>query len=261
MQGDAKQYRGGGGPYRLCVGVYLPSLAGLAGLTARTVLLLLLLSAAFGSSPALAEIYKYVDEQGVMHFSDRKLDNRYRPLNPRGKAPKVLKQTTIKVIQTRIRRPKIDLRRLYRVVREYGAAWEVDPLLIMAMIKAESDFDPLAVSRAGARGLMQLMPQTAREMGVRDSFDPSDNVKGGIRYFGAMRKRFRGNLKLSLAAYNAGPESVARFGGVPPYKETRTYIRRVARFYREFRRRQMRGRPFFTPVFDPIVARAEEKKP
>lgn len=110
--------------------------------------------------------------------------------------------------------------------------FDVDPKLVHAVIRAESGYNPRAVSSKGARGLMQLMPQTARELGVADSFDPASNIAGGTRYLRSLLDRFQGSLELALAGYNAGPEAVRRFGGIPPFSETRKYVQRVLRDYR-----------------------------
>jgi soluble lytic murein transglycosylase-like protein len=110
-----------------------------------------------------------------------------------------------------------------RNARKYG----VDPALVRAVIHAESNFNPLARSRKGAMGLMQLMPGTAKDMGVEDSANAAQNIEGGVKYLAWLLKRFKGDITLATAAYNAGPGAVERHGGVPPYKETKTYVFRV----------------------------------
>jgi soluble lytic murein transglycosylase-like protein len=116
------------------------------------------------------------------------------------------------------------------IVFDAAKTHDVDPSLVAAVIRAESNFDPVAVSRKGARGLMQLMPGTAARFGVTNSFDPTQNIHGGTRYLRVLLDRYDGDPELTLAAYNAGEGSVAKYDGVPPFRETVEYIRRIARF-------------------------------
>jgi soluble lytic murein transglycosylase-like protein len=110
---------------------------------------------------------------------------------------------------------------------------ELDPALLAAVVRQESGFRSRAVSRAGAMGLMQLMPETARALGVRDPFDPSQNIDGGAKYLRGLIDRYHGRLDLALAAYNAGPGAVDRFGAVPPYPETQAYVKNILATYRD----------------------------
>jgi len=122
-----------------------------------------------------------------------------------------------------------------KIIMEAAHRHDVHPALIKAIIKAESSYNPKAVSKKGARGLMQLMPRTARAMGVKNSFNPKHNIQGGTKYFKHLLNEFEGNIRMALAAYNAGIERVRHYGRVPPYKATRSYINKVMAYYREYR--------------------------
>jgi soluble lytic murein transglycosylase-like protein len=165
-------------------------------------------------------IYTYVDGNGVTHFTNRPKDKRYVRLEQRSSR-----------IQHFVQAPG---RWEYDgLIGLTARTHQVPPALVKAVIAAESDFDPNAVSRAGAQGLMQLMPKTAASLGVEDPLAPDENVDGGVRYLRSMMDRF-GDLPLALAAYNAGPTAVVRYGGVPPYRETRDYVTRVLNYYRAY---------------------------
>jgi soluble lytic murein transglycosylase-like protein len=121
------------------------------------------------------------------------------------------------------------------LVGQNAAVWQVDPSLVKAIIANESGFDANATSKAGAQGLMQLMPDTAQSVGVRDSYDPAQNVAGGTRYLKGLLDRFSGDVRLAVAAYNAGPGAVEKYGDVPPYAETQNYVQNVMGSYARYR--------------------------
>jgi soluble lytic murein transglycosylase-like protein len=116
-------------------------------------------------------------------------------------------------------------------IERYAAQYSVDPVLVRAVIQVESDFNPRCVSNKGARGLMQLMPETARQYGVRNVFDPEDNIRGGIHNLADLLARYRGDLHRVLAAYNAGDGAVSKYRGIPPFEETMTYVKRALTVY------------------------------
>lgn len=130
--------------------------------------------------------------------------------------------------------------RLYKneyngIIADASRVTGLDPALLKAVIHVESAFNPFAISPKGARGLMQLMPGTARDLGVRDSFAPKENIHGGARYLAMLLERYEGNLAFALAAYNAGADAVERYNGIPPYDETQAYVRAVLRMKQQYK--------------------------
>lgn len=120
------------------------------------------------------------------------------------------------------------------IIHKAAERYEVDPALVKAIIMAESSYNPRAVSKKGARGLMQLMPRTAKALGVEDSFDPADNINAGVRYFKQLLDQFNGNVKLAVAAYNAGSRKVKKYHGIPPFKNTRYYVAKVIEYHQTY---------------------------
>jgi soluble lytic murein transglycosylase-like protein len=177
---------------------------------------------------SFSEIYKYVDQDGVVHLSNV----------PDARHNLVLKEGWVRF------RLGSNFKQYDPLIRKAAGTYRVDYALVKAVIKAESNFNPSAVSRKGAKGLMQLTPETAGDLGVIDSFQPEDNIHGGVRYLRYLLDLFNGDLKLALAAYNAGENAVLRYNGIPPYKETKTYIQEVLRHLQNYRR-EVNGSAFF----------------
>jgi len=175
-----------------------------------------------GSQSSL-NVYKYTNRQGVTSFSDRAPSNRpYRVFQIKSDCYACDRDSTVDWHNT-----PLYLTSYGGYIREAANRYGVDPALIRAVIHAESAFKPDAKSRVGALGLMQLMPDTASDMGVQDPLSPDQNIQGGVRYLAWLMKKTGGNITLATAAYNAGPGAVERFQGIPPYQETETYVRRV----------------------------------
>ncbi len=188
------------------------------------------------STPARAEIYKYVDSNGVCHYTNAPVDSRYKKVNlhTRSRKPTVSRRSYPQVRLFRRRGRGAFYSFDYHIIRA-ARAHRVDPLLIKAIIKTESNFNPRAVSSRGALGLMQLMPATARELRVRNPLDAKQNIDGGTRYIKQLLDSFHGNVPLSLAAYNAGPGRIKN-GMIPAIPETISYVKKVLRLYKTYRR-------------------------
>lgn len=183
---------------------------------------LVFLGAVFVLSPmARADVYVYKDQRGVLTFTNTPNHTGFR---------RVLKETSGAMRSPRPLNFSYD-----SLIRTASGRYSVDADLIRAVIKTESDFNAMARSHKGAMGLMQLMPDTARLHNVMDAYDPGENVEGGVRHLRMLLDRYRGDLELSLAAYNAGSGAVEKHRGIPPFAETQEYVRRVLRFYDSYR--------------------------
>jgi soluble lytic murein transglycosylase-like protein len=184
-------------------------------------------------TPALADIYMFKDERGVVHFTNiPNGDKRYRMV----RKEETTSDYTRSAGMPQYVLPTAELIRRYSpIIDSASKAHGVDVALVHAVITAESGYNPSAVSRAGARGLMQLMPETARRFGVQNIHDPVQNIHGGVKYLRELLTMFNGNKELALAAYNAGENAVIRAGNrIPAYAETMHYVPKVLGFYRKF---------------------------
>ncbi|MGB7629941.1 MAG: lytic transglycosylase domain-containing protein [Candidatus Deferrimicrobium sp.] len=171
-----------------------------------------------------ADIYRYVDREGVIHYSNTQPDEKFTLYLREG--PKSAPRSHASGLP--------DAGWMTGYVDRFSRANDLPPALVHAIIKAESNGQRKAVSRKGAKGVMQLMPFTSKRMRVADPFDPIENIEGGIKYIKELLVAFEGNLTNTVAAYNAGPAAVRKYGGVPPYQETRIYVRRVMDLYRQY---------------------------
>jgi soluble lytic murein transglycosylase-like protein len=188
-----------------------------------TLALLMILPALPGD--VAADIYKYVDETGIIHLTNV-------PTDVNKKYTLIMKEKRV-LFNRNIAR---DIKKFDVLITKSAEKHGMDPALIKAVIKAESNFNHQAVSPKGARGLMQLMPATASSLHVDDSFHPEKNIDGGVRYLRYLIRLFNGDLRLALAAYNAGEKAVQRYGGIPPYRETQQYVQRVLAYLDGYRR-------------------------
>jgi soluble lytic murein transglycosylase-like protein len=174
-----------------------------------------------GVTAASADVYVYKNSQGVLTFTNVPNHGGYR---------RVFSEN-----HGQLSSAALDTTAFEDLIRSASGRHNVDANLVRAVIKAESDFRSNARSNKGAMGLMQLMPDTARLHNVVDAYDPSENVDGGVRHLRMLLDRYQGDIELSLAAYNAGSGAVEKHGGIPPFAETREYVRRVLRLYDSYR--------------------------
>lgn len=179
-----------------------------------------------------APIYVYTEPDGVVRFSSKP--------PPSGTKAKVFTAKSSKFSwykTSKTRRSGLYLSEYSGLVDRYARAHNISPALVRAVIHAESSFNPQAVSPKGARGLMQLMPSVGRDQGVQNFFSPAENIRAGVSHLASLLRVFNGNVTLALAAYNAGAEAVRRHSGVPPYRETQHYVKRVINLEKRYRAR------------------------
>jgi soluble lytic murein transglycosylase len=187
----------------------------------------ILLVSTMVNSPASADIFLYIDKEGVMHFSNAPTQAHYRVYMKEGSSNPAPAEISYK--------PDTD--KYDHLIADSCRLHGVDFALVKAVIRAESCFDPYAISSKGAEGLMQLMPETSKRLNVANPFDPHENIKGGVQHLKYLLDRFKYDLKLSLAAYNAGETTVAQVNGIPNYRETKNYIAEVLRYYQEYKKK------------------------
>lgn len=184
----------------------------------RLVASLVMIACATSSAFAEGELYGYVSSTGTVHMTNVPTDQRFGEL----------------YVKPRYHSAVSD-QELEEAVIRYAYEYRLSPALLLAVMKAESSFDPTVISKAGAVGLMQLIPETAIRHGVRNLYDTQDNIGGGARHLRYLLDRFHGNIRLALAAYNAGEKKVDRYRQIPPFKETQLYVKKVMGYYREYR--------------------------
>ena len=186
------------------------------------------------SASAQADLYGYVDENGRAHISTQKLDDRYTLF--KRSVSKVIDKKTVVAVNVAPPSgaiPTAKARRYNKQIQKVAKKYQIEPALLHAVILAESQYNPEAISQRGASGLMQLMPDTALRYKVTDVFDPAQNIRGGAQYLRDLLKLFNNDLELTIAAYNAGENAVIKSGWrIPPFAETIAYVPKVMAFYR-----------------------------
>lgn len=180
------------------------------------IIISIMLAGGFAVTTAHADIYMHIDDKGNYYFTDTPTSSKYRLfIRERKSSSKQHVNACIK-----------------EASRRYG----IDSHLITAIMKVESNFDPRAVSKRGATGLMQIMPENFGALNIQDPFDPRENIMGGTRYLKQLLDRFDGEVELALAAYNAGPTTVSLINGIPPIRETEEYVKKVLNYYYRLKR-------------------------
>ncbi len=175
----------------------------------------------FSAGFVAADIYTFIDSDGILHFTNVPTSSDYKLY---------IKERPKKIP------PKYDTQKFDDIIRKAQKKYGVEFSLIKAVIKVESGFNPKAVSRVGAKGLMQIMPTNYKSLYVKDPFNPLDNIMGGALYLQRLLRRYEYKLPLVLAAYNAGPEAVDKYKRIPPYEETQNYVRKVMKTYSQYKK-------------------------
>jgi len=170
-------------------------------------------------------IYFYKDKNGVLHFTDIPDNPHYRPF--------IFESSFINKNQFEY----INKNQIEKILKRYCEIYNVDYNLAYSILKVESNFNPYAVSKKGAKGLMQIVPLTQRELEISSPFDPEENIEGGVRYIRKLMDKFK-KIKLVIAAYNAGPNAVVKYHGIPPYRETKNYVKKVLRLYNKLKNKK-----------------------
>ncbi|PWB67369.1 MAG: lytic transglycosylase [Deltaproteobacteria bacterium] len=183
----------------------------------------LIISMAVCPTVLWADIYRFVDGEGVVHYSNTQYDEKYELYLREG----------IKELPSYPKGPA-QAAWVMEYADRFSRANQLSPALVRAIIRAESNGNRYAISRKGAKGMMQLMPFTSKRLKVNDPFDPVENIEGGVKYIKELLGTFGGNVTHAVAAYNAGPAAVRKYGGIPPYQETRVYVKRVLDYYQKY---------------------------
>ena len=171
---------------------------------------------------AIADIYMYIDSNGILHFSNVPTSSQYR-LYIKERPGRSLEDGNSRSFDT--------------IIREASKIHGISEPLLKAIIKTESNFNPRAVSKKGAKGLMQIMPKNFKALNIRNPFNPRENIMGGAKYFKTLHTRYNGKLPLVLAAYNAGPNMVDKYKDIPPFPETQNYVKKVMKYYSVYKKR------------------------